>query len=100
MCDVDKKVGEPTKTYIISVDGKRVAVDLCESHAGPIEELVSLGTDAPLQLGVGSALVEPKPAPAKKAPTKRPATKKATTTPQRRRAKVVSLEEIEKAKQS
>jgi hypothetical protein len=83
VCDIDRKVGEPTKQYTISVDGKSITRDLCAEHAAPLEALLS-----------GQEPVEkPKPAPRRSA---------SSTGAKKRgpRAKVVSLDEIEKMKSS
>jgi hypothetical protein len=100
-CDIDEKF--PAKTYTITVsDGRSITKDLCEEHAEPFEEWLE-------EVELGQELEpapepepEPRPAPApkvvKQAPVKKAAPVKKTTA--RRRPKVVSLEEIEKAKQN
>jgi hypothetical protein len=104
-CDIDKKF--PAKTYTITAsDGRSITKDLCEEHAEPFEEWLEEAevTEAPEPecAPEAKAKPEPKPAPApkvvKQAPVKKAAPAKKTTA--RRRPKVVSLEEIEKAKQN
>jgi hypothetical protein len=94
-CDIDKKF--PAMTYTITAsDGRSITKDLCEEHAEPIEEWLEEAEVAE------EAEPEPEPAPApkvvKQAPAKKAAPAKKTTA--RRRPKIVSLEEIEKAKQN
>lgn len=79
VCDVQPVIGEATRHYKLAVEGGReVELDLCVTHAQPLEEL----------LGVKVA-----PRPARKVA----ATKKATTR-RRGRPRVVTLAEIEERK--
>jgi hypothetical protein len=98
-CDIDKKF--PAKTYTITAsDGRSITKDLCEEHAEPFEEW--LEEAEVVEEAEPVCEPEPKPVPApkvvKQAPAKEAPAKKATTS--RRRPKIVSLEEIEKAKQN
>ncbi|MEU6572277.1 hypothetical protein [Streptomyces sp. NPDC046805] len=99
-CDVDQQV--PAKTYTIEVsDGRKISKDLCEEHAGYLEDLLE-------ELEVSGDESEPEPEPeaaptvpvrraaAKKAPAKKTAEK--TAVPARRRAKITSFAEIEASK--
>jgi hypothetical protein len=97
-CDVDQQV--PAKTYTITVsDGRSISKDLCEEHAGYLEDLLEeldAGEDAPEAEPEPEPVVPVRRSPARKAPAKKTAAK--TATPARRRAKVVSFEEIEAKK--
>lgn len=100
-CDIDKKF--PAKTYTITAsDGRSITKDLCEEHAEPFEEWLEEAEVVEEAEPVCEPEPEPKPAPApkvvKQAPAKQAPAKKATAP--RRRPKIVSLEEIEKAKQN
>jgi hypothetical protein len=95
-CDIDKKF--PAKTYTITAsDGRSITKDLCEDHAEPFEEWLEeaevVEAAEPVCEPEPQPEPEPEPEPAKRAPAK-----KATSS--RRRPKVVSLEEIEKAKRN
>jgi hypothetical protein len=99
-CDVDEQ--EPALTYTITVsDGRSISKDLCGEHAGYLEDLLEElevegepEPEAPPAVPVRRAPA--RKAPAKKAPAEKATAKKAT--PARRRAKVVSFEEIEAQK--
>jgi hypothetical protein len=102
-CDIDKKF--PAKTYTITAsDGRSITKDLCEEHAEPFEEWLEEAevVEEAEPVCEPEPEPEPKPAPApkvvKQAPAKQAPAKKATAP--RRRPKIVSLEEIEKAKQN
>jgi hypothetical protein len=100
-CDIDKKF--PAMTYTITAsDGRSITKDLCEEHAEPIEEWLEEAEVVEAAEPECEPEPEPKPAPApkvvKQAPAKKAAPAKKTTA--RRRPKIVSLEEIEKAKQN
>ncbi|WP_438470802.1 hypothetical protein [Streptomyces asiaticus] len=106
-CDIDMRV--PAKTYTITVsDGRSVSKDLCEEHAGCLEDLLE-------EVEVGKAEAESEPevkreaevkpeatkAPARKAPARKAPAKKATAkkaTASRRRPKIMTLEQIEESK--
>jgi topoisomerase IA-like protein len=95
-CDVDQQV--PALTYTITVsDGRTISKDLCEEHAGYLEDLLE---EAEVSEDEPEAKPEPAPKPAaKRAPAKKaPAKEAAAKVPARRRAKVVSFEEIEARK--
>jgi hypothetical protein len=98
-CDIDKKF--PAKTYTITAsDGRSITKDLCEEHAEPFEEWLEEAEVVeeaepvcePESKPEPKPEPEPEPQPAKRAPAKK--------TTARRRPKVVSLEDIEKAKQN
>jgi hypothetical protein len=85
VCDLDPtEIGKPTMHYTITRDGERSELDLCQDHAGPIE----------------TVLFQSDPSGADIKPVKKAAAKKTTTPRRRSSAKVVSLEDIEKLKQS
>jgi hypothetical protein len=87
VCDMDPtEVGKATMHYTITRDGERTEMDLCKDHAGPIETLL-------FKLDESPAGITPQP-------VKKTAAKKTTTPRRRSTAKVVSLEDIEKLKQS
>ncbi|MFF3249748.1 hypothetical protein ACFYWP_01790 [Actinacidiphila glaucinigra] len=99
-CDIDQSV--PAKEYTIEVaDGRRVAADLCEAHAEPIEALMrqleaiggTVNGGAKAEVTIKSPAVDRPPRP-RKEPTKRP------DPAPRRRPKVTTLEEIEAAKRA
>jgi hypothetical protein len=101
-CDVDER--EPALTYTITVsDGRSISKDLCEEHAGYLEDLLEEleveGEPEP----EAPPVVPVRRAPARKVSAKKAPAEKATakkTTPARRRAKVVSFEEIEAQKKN
>lgn len=86
-CDIDKQY--PAKTYTITCsDGRSISKDLCEEHAGYLEDLLE-------ELDVKEPEVEAQPVVPKR-PARKAAAKK--TVPARRRPKIVTLEEIEAQK--
>jgi hypothetical protein len=96
-CDIDKKF--PAKTYTITAsDGRSITKDLCEEHAEPFEEWLEEAevVEAAEPVCEPESKPEPEPEPEPKVVKQAPARK----TTARRRPKVVSLEEIEKAKQN
>jgi hypothetical protein len=101
-CDIDQQV--PALTYTITVsDGRSISKDLCEEHAGYLEDLLE---EAEVGSDEGGAEAEPEPeappvVPVRRAPAKKaPAKKAPAKVPARRRAKVVSFEEIEAQKKN
>ncbi|OIJ66034.1 hypothetical protein [Streptomyces mangrovisoli] len=93
-CDIDQQV--PAKTYTITVsDGRSISKDLCEEHGACLEDLLG-----ELEVGAQESVAELKAEPV--VPVRRsPAARKApakSATPARRRARVVSFEEIEARK--
>ncbi|MEU9057823.1 hypothetical protein AB0D13_02720 [Streptomyces sp. NPDC048430] len=103
-CDLDKQT--PAKTYTITAEGEApVDVDLCGTHAAPIEELIQQAK------GPGSAGQEadepgpapvPKRGPARKAVARKaaPAKKTAKKATASRGPKIMTLEEIEAQKKA
>ncbi|KPC89316.1 hypothetical protein ADL35_02445 [Streptomyces sp. NRRL WC-3753] len=99
-CDIDKET--PAKSYAITVDGEEHELDLCQTHARPIDELIAAAK--------GESLPEPAKAlaspPMQFTPPSPPARKAAASTEEKpaprkrggRRPKITSLEEIEAAK--
>ncbi|MFI5863574.1 hypothetical protein [Streptomyces sp. NPDC051546] len=111
-CDIDQKF--PATTYTVTAsDGRSASKDLCAEHAAPFEALLEPEGRPDLSAGA-QEIAEPSPAPeqavespspksAQRAPAKKatPAKKAAPAkkaTPARRRAKIVSLAEIEASK--
>ncbi|MFF7252462.1 hypothetical protein [Streptomyces microflavus] len=106
-CDLDKQT--PAKTYTITVEGEEpVELDLCETDAAPIEELIRRVKG--VQVAAPEEEDEPGPvvpvrrarktaprkaAQAKKAPAKKTAAKSASRAP-----KIMTLEEIEEQKRN
>jgi hypothetical protein len=90
-CDIDKQY--PAKTYTITVsDGRSISKDLCEEHAGYLEDLLEeLDVEEP------EAEAEKEPVVPKRGTAKKVVAKKAA--PARRRPKITSFEEIEARKQ-
>jgi hypothetical protein len=127
-CDKDGEVPALTYELKVS-DGREFSADLCARHAVKIEELIAellkeeeqAGEEPasgaapevepepePVKQAATNILVTAKEAPAKRAPAKKATAKKAPaekattakkTTSGRRRAKVVTLDEIEAQKQ-
>ncbi len=89
VCDVCKSVDRETTRYTVTWPGGTVERDLCSDDARPLLELI----------GEQGAPAE---RPAQIAPQKRTQSAQRAPSPQRtprgRRAKVVSLEEIERSK--
>ncbi|MEU0120618.1 hypothetical protein ABZ114_02805 [Streptomyces albidoflavus] len=102
-CDLDKQT--PAKTYTITPEGEEpVDLDLCGTHAAPIEELIQKAKGAQVAAPEEAddevrrsvpVRRSPRKAAAKKAPAKKTASKSASRAP-----KIMTLEEIEEQKRN
>ncbi|MCY0933618.1 hypothetical protein [Streptomyces sp. H34-S4] len=109
-CDIDQKF--PATTYTVTAsDGRSISKDLCKEHAAPFEEWLEEAFESDPEERARAVTVvreersEPAPAPAAPAPkpAQRVTAKKAAPAkkaPARRRAKIVSLDEIEASKKA
>ncbi|MGW7434734.1 hypothetical protein [Streptomyces sp. NPDC054849] len=96
-CDIDKVT--PATTYTIMRDGETFELDLCGEDAKPIEDLIARAQ------GGGDEVPSPRSErSSQSSPTRRPAARKgAVSAPERkpdrrRKARVTSMEEIERQK--
>ncbi|MFF3015808.1 hypothetical protein [Streptomyces sp. NPDC057939] len=105
-CDLDKLT--PAKTYTITPEGEEpVELDLCGTHAAPIEELIQQAKGAQVA-APAEARTAPAPAvkrvtrktTAKKAAAKKTPAKKTPAKTASRAPKIMTLEEIEAQKQA
>ncbi|MGW1184545.1 hypothetical protein ACWD7Y_12475 [Streptomyces drozdowiczii] len=100
-CDLDEQT--PAKTYTIAIEGDApVDLDLCETHAAPIEELIR---QVKVAGGVIQGKGEPGPVVPKRGVARRAAAKKAAPAKRvaskgRRAPKITTLEEIEAQKRA
>ncbi|MEU7400096.1 hypothetical protein [Streptomyces sp. NPDC044948] len=99
-CDIDKET--PAKSFAITVDGETHELDLCQTHARPIEELIAEAKGEPLPQPT-KALTSPPmqftpPSPPPRKPAASAEEKPAPRKRGGRRPKITSMEEIEAAK--
>lgn len=50
-CDFGGKSEGPVTTYTVTANGKTVVVDLCETHAKPLERALRVGSTDPRERG-------------------------------------------------
>ncbi|MFD7699165.1 hypothetical protein [Streptomyces caelestis] len=95
-CDIDEET--PAKSYAITIDGETHELDLCRTHARPIEELITAAK--------GEAIQPPTSPPMQSAPPSPPERTTAVGTEEEpaarrrggRRPRITSMAEVEAAK--
>jgi hypothetical protein len=90
VCGIDPETGAPARRYTVTgAGGRTVTVDLCETHAAPLEALLARAATPPAR--VPAPLPDPAAGAVGTAPGQRPARR-------RGRLRITTLEEIEALK--